>query len=77
MENDIKFNLTRKKFHIHWHGYDKMSDMPQKDTDFYMGMSWVDAVNQFLESRFNHGPRYFYIDYYEEWDEEKENRYDV
>lgn len=42
-----------------------------------MGMSWVDAVNQFLENRFSHGPRYFYIDYYEEWDADKEDRYDV
>lgn len=74
---ETNFNMTERKFRIHWHGYNNINDVPQKDTDFYMGMSWVDAVNQFLDSRFNHGPRFFYIDYYEEWDDSKEDRFDV
>ena len=68
MNESINFNLNEKRFRIHWHGYDSIDSMPQKDNDFYMGKSWVDAVNQFLDNRFSHGPRYFYIDYYEEWD---------
>lgn len=64
---------TMKRFRIHWHGYECLSDPNvQKGDDTYCGKSWVDAVNQFLDSRFTHGPRYFFIDYYEEWDLDKE-----
>jgi hypothetical protein len=74
---EANFNMSEKKFRIHWHGYNSINDIPQKDNDFYIGMSWVDAVNQFLDNRFSHGPRFFFIDYYEEWDVGKEDRYDV
>lgn len=67
------FNLNRKLFRIHWHGYDNPSDNPKRDNDFYYGLTWVDTVNQFLEIRFMHGPSNFYIDYYEEWDAESAN----
>lgn len=72
--DDINFNLNTKRFRIHWHGYNSF-DIPtrvDKDNDFYYGKSWIDAVNQFLENRFNHGPKFFYIDYYEEWDVDSE-----
>lgn len=75
MEGDgNNFNLGTKRFRIHWHGYDSLDILArvEKDNDFYLGKSWVDAVNQFLENRFNHGPRFFYIDFYEEWDADRE-----
>ena len=79
MEGDgINFNLSTKRFSIRWHGYNSfdISTGVEKDNDFYYGKSWIDAVNQFLESRFNHGPKFFYIDSYEEWDADSETEYD-
>lgn len=63
----------KKNYRITWHGYDKIdiSSAPRKGSDTFVGDGWCDAVNQFLDARFRSGPRYFFIDFTEEWEHEQ------